>query len=77
MDAVTNPAERVSRNGLVLVRLRVPKGTRSVPTSDLFAGALSRTSGDKRTELVANARGDVERMRDPTPIHQSSPPDVY
>jgi hypothetical protein len=34
MDAVTNPTERVSRNGLVLVRLRVPKGTRSVPMSD-------------------------------------------
>jgi hypothetical protein len=34
MDAVTNLAERVSRNGLVLVRLRVPKGTRSVPMSD-------------------------------------------
>ncbi len=34
MDAVTNPAERVSRNGLALVRLRVPKGTRSVPMSE-------------------------------------------
>lgn len=41
MDAVTNPAERVSRNGLVLVRLRVPKGTRSVPMSDRLAVIVS------------------------------------
>ena len=54
MDAVTNPAELVSRNGLVLVRPRVPKGTRSVPMSDR-AVVVQKDGGEKdNLDLVAH-----------------------
>jgi hypothetical protein len=51
MDAVTNPAERVSRNGRVLVRLRMPKGTRSVPMSaDPLSGCQTARRQAARTQ---------------------------